>query len=451
MTNLAASAEADVGGWTDGALDGEVMRVVFARHLTLGARVLRCRVTRQRHRPGRRRFVQYAVSVLHADGRADELRVTGQWHADPAHTAALAAKLTRRSRTAAPRWTAALPPAFHDVPTGLLGTTYPWDRRLPSLVDVANGTAPELQRPMADWMRVAPSAIERCRVETVRYREQLNAVCRYSVAAIDGGASRQATFYVKVYADDRGAEAVARLAGLARGTPATAGSARVGRAVAYVRDLRALVLAAAPGHALDALPVDDASRVVATLGQVGRALARFGRRAVSADVPLAHGDRLDAAARSAAALADAMPAVAPRLAAMLARIRDRWLAGPAGLVHGDLKLEHVFVDAGEVWLIDVDSCHRGDPVWDLALLQARWHTARCVDGDDRDLGGVGGRALSDAYLAESDGAAPTRLPVLTACACLDVAAGSAKRRDPGWPRLALRLLDQAERVCAGCA
>lgn len=426
----------------EGALDGAAMRAVFARHVANEAQVTACRVTRQRHRPGTRRFVQYAVAVLGADGETDELRVTGQWHAEPAHTAGLAAKLERRSRAAASGWRAALPPVFHDGPTGMLATTYPWDRRLPALVDLASGQAPAVLRAMANWMAVPPSSVTRSVVETMRYREQLNAVCRYTVSASPDGDERCAVFYVKAYGDDRGADAVARLGWLARATPAGLGVARVQRAVAYDRQARALVLAAAPGAPLDALPPDE-TRTLATLARVGTALARLGQRPLPADASLPRVDRMAAAARAATAFDEMLPDTASRVATLVARASAHLSDSPHGIVHGDLKLEHVFVD-DDVWLIDLDSCHRGDPLWDLALLQARWWAARDAEANRGDLGRTGRRVLGAAYLAESNPDAASRMPALAALAYLDVGAGLAKRQEIDWRARAIRLVREAE-------
>lgn len=431
----------------EGALDGAVMRGVFERHVAGEVQVTACRVTRQRHRPGARRFVQYAVSITGASGETAELRVTGQWHAAPAHAADLVAKLERRSQAAATRWTAALPPVFHDAATGMLATTYPWDRRLPALVDIACGDAPGVRRAMAVWMQVPASCVTRCVVETVRYREQLNAVCRYTLTASTDDGERQASFFVKAYADDRGAEAVARLGWLARATPSGLGVARVQRAVAYDRALRALVLAAAPGTPLDALSLDDTDTYGA-LARVGAALARLGQRPLPGDAALPRVDRAMAASRSAATLAELLPAAATRVSALVARAGARLAKTPSRLVHGDLKLEHVFVDAGEVWLIDLDSCHRGDPLWDLALLQARWCAARDAAGDASGLGRTGRQVLADSYLAGTDRGAPARLPALAAFAYLDVGAGLAKRQERDWQQRALRLLDEADHALA---
>jgi Ser/Thr protein kinase RdoA (MazF antagonist) len=426
-------------------LNTAAMSRVFERHLAGEACVTACRVVRQRHRPGHRRFVQYAVSVTHHDGHADELRVTGQWHAERGHTAALSARLERRSRDAAARWTAALPPVFHDAATGMLATTYPWDRRLPALVDVASGRAARLLRPMSEWMGVERSALTQCVVETVRYREQLNAVCRYTLTTSLDTAPRRASFYVKLYGDHRGADAVARLGWLAQVTPADQDTARVQPAVAYDRVLRALVLAAAPGLPLDAAPLDDVSSPLATLARTAKALAAFGGRPLPASPRLPRVDRAAATTRSAAALSEAMPDRASDVSQLAARAMVRLTDGPDRLVHGDLKLEHVFVDGDEIWLVDLDSCHRGDALWDLALLQARWWAARDGEGA-HGLGETGRRMLAQAYLADSDAGARMRLPALAACAYLDVAAGLAKRQDAEWLPRTRRLLDEADRA-----
>ena len=41
------------------------------------------------------------------------------------------------------------------------------------------------------------------------------------------------------------------------------------------------------------------------------------------------------------------------------------------LIHGDMKLEHAFLDADRVTFIDTESLSLGDPDYDIAKLEAR--------------------------------------------------------------------------------
>lgn len=426
------------------ALDPATMAAVFGRHLPRAAgQIVACAVTRYRHRPGERCLVQYALTVRDAAGVETSVRVTGQWHAEHGRAAHLSRTLARAARVGAAAWTAPLAPVFYDDGTGMLGTTFPWDRRLQALPEVASGRSPRLVAPMLAWLGVHPRALLATRVETVRYREQLNAVCRYTLEIRAAPAAR---FYVKAYADDGGATAAALLACLAHAT-AGAGMARVQRAVAYDHDRRALVLADTPGAPLDQVMLGPEPATGAALTRVAVALARFG--AATAPLVRVRGPaaRLEAADRSAAALVEALaPDAAAAVHAARRTARTLLRPGPARLTHGDLKLEHIFVADRDVFLIDVDSCHLGDPLWDLALLEARWLAARDTAPGGWRRGRQECRHLSDTYLSHAGPTDLTALGALRALALLDVAAGLVKRREPDWQRRAGRLVADADRA-----
>ena len=450
MTAMPAADEAAVvdrrsGTRVDTVIDPHAMGDVFRRLLQTPAReVVGCRIARYRHRPGDRCLVQYAISVRDEAGVVTDEHVTGQWHHAPDRTLALYRKLARRAAEAdasAP-WTSPFAPVFFDAASGMLASTYPWDRRLPALPRIAAGRAPELLAPMLAWMDATSADLEGVRVERVRYREQLNAVCRYDVRVRrEGGRTETGRFFVKAYTDDGGARAAALLAMLDAATPPSSGSARVRRAVAYVDELRALVLAEAAGMPLDRLPLDP--RVIEpALRQVATALAWFGQRRA----PLAcltPDDRRAASLRARQALDAALPAAREALEAVSAAMATAPVEAPLGLTHGDLKLAHVFLDRGDVQLIDVDSCRLADPLWDLALLQARWWAARDAEPRERALGDWGCGVLEAAYLARVPGCGTAHLPVLQAMACLDVAAGIVKRRETAWAERATRLVARA--------
>ena len=423
------------------ATDPAVVRALLARHLTPDGvdRLAGCRVVRSRVRSGRRAIVQYAVDVDGARPRHD-LRVTVQWHADPLR----AARHRRHARTAAGAvtgWTQPLPPAMFDDATGLLATTFPCDLRLPALPAIVGGHAAPLVDAMYRAARLTPSRVAGIAVDTVRYREQLSAVCRYTVRTPDADAA--AVFYVKLVADDSGARAARRLDTLARATAGVPGAARVAPPVAWLPDLRALVLAAAPGVPLDvALANASATRRVALLRLVAAALARFGACTPDLDVHDARRDRAAATARALETIQRLLPG-ASALDALGTAIAGALPDDARGATHGDLKLEHVLVDGDAVWLIDLDSCHLGDPRWDLALLGARCDADRLREGV---APGAHWPALTEAYAAA--GGPPVTSATMRgvrAAAWVDVAAGVLKRHEAGAETRAAALLDLARR------
>lgn len=439
--------DAERGTRLSSAMDGAAMAAVFARQLTgTPATVISCAVSRYRHRPGRRCLIQYAVRVRDAAGVERVERVTGQWHHAPGYSARLHRQLTRRTARAQASWSGTFRPAFFDQDSGMLATTFPWDRRLHALPEVASGTSVALLTPMLHWMGTSVDRIEHVAVDPVRYREQLSAVCRYAVRArFAAGAWHRATFYTKTYPTDEGVQAAAQLSALAAATSARPGSARVQPPVAYVEGLRTLVLAAAPGSPVDAHPSFDRPSVMARLALVAGAVAQFGR--CDARLPGRPRDTSASTDRTMRALA-ASSVYGGVLSSLDAWATARSQAGDFGVTHGDLKLEHVFVDGRTVWLIDADSVHRGDPVWDLALLRARWWAAYDIGDARRPLRDAGAEVLTRTYLGLVPAGWATRLPPLQVRALLDVAAGIVKRCEPEAAARAGRLIEQAQ-VVAG--
>lgn len=420
--------------------DLPAIRRAIARHLPAnGLRVVDCRVVRSRTRPGARRLVQYAVTLEQTGGRRHEARVTGHWHADAGRAAHHHRRASRLAATLAGTWTAALPAAFVDAGTGMLATTFPCDLRLPTLPVVVAGDAPAIVGPMLAAMGVAAADVRGVTVDTVRYREHLNAVCRYTVHRRLAGPD--ARFYVKVYADDGGARAAAHLATVARVTARDPGAAQVSRAVAYVPSVQALVLAEAPGTPLDALTVPRPA-LATMLARVATALARFGA-ATAAALPVRDAaGRLEAGRRAAATIGAGLPDVAATVDRLVAAAAARLADGEATLTHGDLKLEHVLIGEEAVRLIDLDSCHLGDARWDLALLEARVWAAADRDGDTA-RGDWSRRTLAAAYFGDGGRWRAAGLGALRTLACLDVAAGVLKRHEPGAGTRARRLVREA--------
>lgn len=424
-------------------IDPDAVRTLLARHLPAGddARITSCRVVRSRVRSGARALVQYAVGVARPT-RHDELRVTVQWHADPLR----AARHRRHARTAADAvtsWTHPLPPAIGDDATGLLATTFPCDLRLTGLAAVVAGDSPALVAPMCAWAGLAPADVAGIDVDTVRYREQLSAVCRYTLRVTQGDAPPP--FYVKVFADDSGARAALRLDALAVATARIAGAARVDPALTWVADLRALVLPAAPGTPLDvALAAASPAHRESLLRLVAAALARFAAATPALNARRTRDDLAGATTRALEAIARLLPAERG-LAVLGTTIAARLPGDVIALTHGDLKLEHVLIDDATVRLIDLDSCHLGDPRWDLALVAARCDADRLRAGDT-DAVGADWPVLADAYLGGGGPAADARgLRALRAAAWVDVAAGVLKRHEDGAAAHAARLLDRARR------
>jgi hypothetical protein len=427
------------GTRVDSATDPAVMGEVFRRLLQTPERdIVGCRIARYRHRPGERCLVQYAISVRDGAGVVTDEHVTGQWHLAPDRTPALYRKLARRAAAEgdAP-WTSPFAPVFFDAASGMLATTWPWDRRLPTLPRITTGRARSLA-PMLAWMDAASGDLEGVRVERVRYREQLNAVVRYDVRVRRaGGRTEAARFFVKAYTDAGGARAAGLLAMLDAATPPASGAARVRRAVGDVDACRALVLAEAPGTPLDRLPMDPrviepALRHVAT-GSPARRTARTSRRALGRRPP--HRRR-------------------PRAPASPRRCRTCGRRSTPS-TRSSTRRRSMHRPASRMAISSSSTCprpRRGAPLstWIRAVWPIRGiRAARRAGGPRATPSGASGRWRLGLRRARGvlSARVPARnaahLPVLQAMACIDVAAGLVKRRDPAWIDRAGRLVARA--------
>ena len=101
--------------------------------------------------------------------------------------------------------------------------------------------------------------IEAWNVEPVRYREQGGAVLRYTAKARNAATGRRTekSFYAKVYRHEKGEQTYQALRALWRRTSANGEGFTVVRPLAYLSDLRALILEEAPGTPLEEILLGD--------------------------------------------------------------------------------------------------------------------------------------------------------------------------------------------------
>jgi hypothetical protein len=441
--------------------DPGTMAGVFRRHLqpSAGATVVACQVTRYRRRAAVRCFVQYLVTVVDGRGQMRDLHVTGQWYNKAGRTARLCRTLSAGpAATDARASTWPLPPVFYDDGMRMLATVFPFDRHLPSLPTLVAGTAPELLTPMLQALGAEPGAAHQCEVEMVRYREHLGAVCRYALDVPQAsGAARSGRFFAKTYPVGVGEAAYREWQRLAAATAREPRAACVVAPLAYLPSLHASLAPQAPGRPLDEWLASTSVREAChVLARVATALAQFGALPVRPDRVCGPEAVMAALERSAQVLRT-VPTLAAGVDAVAARLRHSVDVSVVGLVHRDIKLEHVFLEPGRVWLVDIDSCAYSDPVWDAALLMARLAGAASsvlggatrgadhvqahdgAEGVQRD-GAIDAslhaeaaiRVVEDAYFSVVPADWRSRLPPLYAAACVDVAAGLVRRREPDW-------------------
>src|SRR5215211_4156429 len=263
----------------DVASDPEIMRGVFAdylRPLRGGTyRVTDCRLSRVRYRRGTRCVLQYTLRLADsATGHERIQSVTGVMYTKD-RTRRKWEKLQASYRREVPDDSLAFE-RFTFIPDlGMLVEVFPYDRRLPTLPLLAAGPPPELEPVLVGRFGPGDWRVEAWNTEPVRYLDR-GVVLRYTARARDAGTGRrrEKSFYAKVHRHKKGEQTYQALRALWRRTSANGEGFTVVRPLAYLSDLRALILEEAPGTPLDEILLGDGDTTGA-VRRVARALAAF--------------------------------------------------------------------------------------------------------------------------------------------------------------------------------
>lgn len=244
------------------------------------------------------------------------------------------------------------PAARYDARTRAVFEIFPYDHRLPQLAEF-----------LAAWPDIAPrlcgEPAER-ELELLRYRPGLS--CTFRATTLSGKA-----IFVKVVADVDPSlilEENHRLAGRLAGGPVG-----IAPAIGFDRRCRAVAFAEAGGAPLDRLlPKPGGAQAVEQARAALRSLGRL------ADPGLRRKDA-QALTRMAWDCQELIATLLPGLADVAGQVVARIMAGapPSDLsvIHGDVKIEHLFLDGPRVTLVDTESMAVGPADYDAAMLFAR--------------------------------------------------------------------------------
>ena len=380
-----------------------------------------------------RRWQQSVTGVVYA--RAGEAE--RQWRESRA---------AEPAREIPPEWLAFEPVGF--IPElAMLVEVFPYDRKLRHLRLVMGGDGGGHRLPAAleRWLLADGWEAERAgrHIEPLRYRTELGAALRYTVAARRRGTARRTTrtCYLKVYRDERGADTWRVLERLSR--PDARRPYDVVAPLVYLEELRTLAIAQAPGRPLlDLLLAGHDSAT--TVRPVARAVAAFNQddRGI---VTRAHtrADQLDEVRRAAALVTWACPATRDDVAAVLTALKgDLGDVSPAPL-HRDLKADHVFLDGERVIFIDLDSAALGDPVRDPAHLWSYLMGGVGLDATPAARIRAAADAFVEEYFAHVPAAWRARFPLHCAGALVEVASGIFRRQEPAWRDKVITAVERA--------
>lgn len=439
------------------ASDPGLMLEVFRRHLkpAPGKRyqIQDCMPVRFRCRQSTSRCVlQYSLRIVEpATGRQWNQWVTGLFYAEQGG----AERLWKEMQGANPRqeipdrWLTFEPVDF--IPDlQMLVQVFPYDRKLRNLCLVLNGALRELEPLLLARLGPNQWQAEDRSVEPTRYRTELGAALRYTLQAREAPTARSETLrcYLKVYRNERGQETFQLLRSLSERTAEGQLPYSVVRPIAYLGELRTLVLEEAAGTALQQLLLAgcDSAKL---MRPVARAVAAFNQNDLK--IPRLHSlaDQFDDVKRASSLVQWACP----RARAEVREITAAVLAGleevPPAPIHRDLKTDHIFLSGERVIFIDLDSVVLGDPVRDPAHLFAHIAARVGLDAMPLDQARTAAAAFVEEYFTLVPKPWRKRFPLHCAGALIEVAGGIFKRQEPNWPEKVTAAVEEAKLALSG--
>ena len=406
------------------AMDGSIVGALFGQYVYTADNepmaVEHCRVARLRYRPEDRCVVQYAVDVAgtSAGGPRREL-VIGTLYADPRRAARRAKRL----------------PGVTFIPElRMLVSVFPSDRKLPQAPTLLSGADAALKGAMLRAFGGGKWREQAWEAETVRYREGLSLVVRYTVRAreADTGEVRDRVFYAKTYPDtDSAPRMFEQLERLAQYSAATALASRIDRPIACLEHLRTVLSAATPGRPLtEMLATAGDCELLTSVKAAARAVARFNLSDAPLQRQFSTAEYCKSLRRPAELLGRACPGSVRDLQHILAAARELPDVERRP-THRDMKPEHVLIRPGGTAFIDLDSSAAADPALDVALMLARFAALAIVDQRPERI-----RAAAAAFAHQYFACVPAtwrrHLSVYYAASLMDVAAGLFHRQEDDW-------------------
>ena len=438
------------------ATDPGLMKETFRTHLRpVGGKVYDiedCRLTRIRYRQDSSRFLLYTLRLLEPDtGRERDLQVTGLLYAEENRAEQAWRKLQATDpRQKIPNAWLTFEPVSYVPELDMLVQVFPYDHRLPALPVLVAGPPPELEPLLLTRFGPGDWRVEAWNVELVRYRGQGEAVlwCTASARNAATGRRTERRFYAKVHRHEKGEQTYQTLRALRSQAGAREEGFTVVRPVAYLSDLRALILEEAPGTPLDEILLRDRDTTGA-VRRVAQALAAFNQ----GDAPATTrrhllADEVAVLERAGRVLGWACPHLRPEVEFIIKGVLAGLEEVPLRPTHRHLSPGHIFLDGERTMFIDLDSFAKADPVLDPAHLLARL-AMPALFPIPRQRARTAAREFAEEYFAHVPGAWHDRLPFHYAGALLKISVGSFERQEPDWLGRIATLLEEAKASLAG--
>ena len=356
-----------------------LMKQTFRTHLRpVGDKVYDiedCRSTRLRYRQDSRRFLLYTLRLVEPDtGRERDVQVTGLLYAQKDK----AEQAWRKLQATDPRQE--IPERLADLRTRLVcsrardaGAGIPLR---PSATDPSprdGWPTPELEPVLLGRFGPGDWRVEAWNVEPVRYREGggLSCATRRKPETLRQGEEERKASTPRSTATKKGEQTYQALRALWSQASANGEGFTVVRPLAYLSDLRALILEEAPGTPLEEILLGDGDTTGA-VRRVAQALAAFNQ----GDAPATTrryllADQVADLERARRLLGWACPHLRLEVESIIEGVLAGLEEVPLGPTHRDLKADHIFLDGDRTIFIDLDSLAKADPVLDPAYLLAR--------------------------------------------------------------------------------
>ena len=430
------------------ARDPELMREVFQTHLRRlsgkAYRVRECQISHTRYRQDRRCILQYTLRLVEP-GTGHEW---SQWVSVTMYTGGRTQRIWKKLRRSFPGGeipdaSSPFAPFSYIADLDMLVQVFPYDRQLPALPLLMAGPPPELEPLLLARFGPGDWQAEAWDVEPVQHVPESRATLRLTSRAQDAATGRveEKRFYAKVYAnDENGKQTYEVLQALWDKASAESVGFTVGRPVAYLSDLRALIQEEAPGTSLrDVLLYQEEGEAILAVRKVARALTSLHLSQVYTPRWIRLQDQVADLEKKRQSLQRACPHLSSEIeevvGAVVAGLADLEEVPPAPS-HGELRPLHILLDGDHLALLDLDKFTGADPVRDVVNLLILLRPAVA-------------RAFVEEYFAHVPEAWRTRLPVQYAGAVVGHSAAIARRAPELCPDVIETLVEEAKDSLAG--
>ena len=439
------------------AWNPDLMREVFRSTLRpLGKdsyHIQNCRISRFRYRQATRSIVLYELRLREAaTGHERNIWVTGvTYPGDRARHLSNKLLSTNPERGIPEAWMPFEPVSF--IPDlKMLVQIFPVDRYLPTLPMLIRGLPPKLEHLFLDQFGAGVWRIKQWHVEPARYRPFLGVTLRYTIDAreVESNHCKTRCFYVKVYRDDSGKQTYEMLRILQqRFSDGKEGFTTV-KPIAYLNDLRALILEAAPGKSLEQVLLDDKD-VEGAASKAARALAALHKSNIAVTRHRSREDMITRAKKAETFIQWACPNLSMKVKEIIRALETHLKEVPSCPTHLDIKADHIFFDDSRVIFMDMDSFGLGDPVFDPASLLARLEALPNISSISHSTVQTAARVFSEEYFANVPNSWRRRLPLNYTCAALNVAVYFVQHQEPNWRTVVTKIVNKAGDAVSGRA